>query len=242
MKIKINEKIQQSLVIGICLIISAYVFGIFFYSAKNTGNTIKVTGYAVKRISSDLVKWSIVLSKKNIPGSDMQKGYALIKRDVDFVTARLAAGGIKPEEITIHPTGVEQQYGKNSQLIDVYNINQELLVTSGGIAGVESLAMKPEALLDKGMVLQSSNLQYLVTNLSPVKKEMIAEATNDGMQRAQEISKKTSIQIGKLIEARIGVFQINAPNSPEASDFGNYSTTTKDKDISVTVELSFVLK
>jgi hypothetical protein len=48
--------------------------------------------------------------------------------------------------------------------------------------------------------------------------------------------------LGKLREARAGVFQITEPYSTEVSDYGIYNTGTKQKSISVTLTAYFNLK
>ncbi|WP_232502671.1 hypothetical protein [Candidatus Cloacimonas acidaminovorans] len=48
--------------------------------------------------------------------------------------------------------------------------------------------------------------------------------------------------MGKLREARAGVFQITEPYSTEVSDYGIYNTSTRSKSISVTLTAIFKLK
>ena len=78
--------------------------------------------------------------------------------------------------------------------------------------------------------------------MSDIKRELLAEATKDARKRAEEIAANSEATIDKINSARSGVFQITEPYSTEVSDYGIYSTSTRIKDITVTVHVSFTLK
>lgn len=104
------------------------------------------------------------------------------------------------------------------------------------------MALNPSLVVEKGIVLQSSNLEYYPSKLSRIKKELLAEATTDARQRAAEIARSSGDRIARIESARVGVFQITEPYSTEVSDYGVYNTSTREKDITVTVNVSFTLE
>ncbi|CAO81471.1 conserved hypothetical protein [Candidatus Cloacimonas acidaminovorans str. Evry] len=59
---------------------------------------------------------------------------------------------------------------------------------------------------------------------------------------AKNITGSGNTKLGKLREARAGVFQITEPYSTEVSDYGIYNTSTRSKSISVTLTAIFKLK
>jgi len=64
----------------------------------------------------------------------------------------------------------------------------------------------------------------------------------DAVARAHEIAGSGNTKLGKLREARAGVFQITEPYSTEVSDYGIYNTSTRSKSISVTLTAIFKLQ
>lgn len=64
----------------------------------------------------------------------------------------------------------------------------------------------------------------------------------DTRRRAEEIAKNSGMSIEKMVSARAGVFQITEPYSTEVTDYGVYSTSTREKDVTVTVTASFVVE
>lgn len=85
-------------------------------------------------------------------------------------------------------------------------------------------------------------MEYYSTKLNSIKRELLAEATRDAQKRAQAIAAGTGDRIGNIASARVGVFQITEPNSTEVADYGVYNTATKEKDITVTMNVTFSLK
>jgi hypothetical protein len=81
--------------------------------------------------------------------------------------------------------------------------------------------------------------QYLYTQLSQLRVEMVAEATKDAQARAEAIAKSTGNTVGSIRSAKTGVFQITSRNSTDVSDYGIYDTSSLEKDITAVVSVQF---
>jgi hypothetical protein len=57
-----------------------------------------------------------------------------------------------------------------------------------------------------------------------------------------KIAASSGNRITNIESARVGVFQITEPYSTEVSDYGVFNTATKDKDITVTMNVVFRLE
>jgi hypothetical protein len=75
-----------------------------------------------------------------------------------------------------------------------------------------------------------------------LKIDMLAEATKDATLRATQIVENANGKLGKLVEARMGVMQINPKGVTSVSDTGNNDTTSLEKEILAVVTVSFELK
>jgi hypothetical protein len=233
-------KTKDIIIFGVCILIAALVLGIFFYKARFPQNTIRVTGYATKGFESDMVKWSFAVSR-SAGLKDIKNGYQLLTQDMDLLITELEMNGIDTGEISIQPPSAQPQYNRDGQ-ISGYSIRQNIFVISHNLKTVEKLALKPDFIYEKGIILEYSNLEYNYSKIADLKKELLADATKDAMNRALEISKSSGAKLGKMVSARQGVFQITEPYSTEVSDYGVYSTATKKKNITVTVTASFIIK
>lgn len=234
-----RNRLIPVIILGVSLIVSSAVFGVFFYRSRLPQKTVRVVGAATQRFESDVVKWRVTLNR-NTGLNDVKSGYDLINRDCQTFVSLMTANGIAEKDISVQPINTNQMMNQNGPT--GYNIQQSIYLVSRDIPTVERLALNPGALSDRGIILQSSSLEYYFSKLPDIKKEMLAAATRDAQSRAVEIAKSTGDRIDKIESARVGVFQITEPYSTEVADYGVYNTSTRVKDITVTVNVVFTLR
>jgi hypothetical protein len=69
---------------------------------------------------------------------------------------------------------------------------------------------------------------------------MIAKATEDARIRAERIAQNSGSELGDLIYANMGIFQITGQNSGEDYSWGGtLNTSSKNKTASITMKLTF---
>ena len=231
-----NGKTASILAVGI--IIAAFVWGAFFISARNE-QSIRVVGQGVKTITSDIIKWNMSINRTtNV--AYKSEGPSWIQEDLIKVKKYLASNGIEEKDILVEPVSSYANYGNNG--VTGYSFSQRIEVKSGDIEKIEKLALDNKALAKQDIYLQYSDLEYFVSNLAELKAEMLALATVDAKVRAEEIAKSSGNKICGLLSAKTGVFQIRKPLSMDVSDYGIYNTSSKEKEIAVTVNATFKIK
>ncbi len=227
-------------ILGVSFIIGAIIFGIFFYQSRQTPKTIKVVGMATQRFDSDIIKWRVTLAR-TVGFNEMKQGYEQIKGDLTGFNAYLKANGIDETSVTIQPVNTNPIYGQSNGITG-YTIQQNLFILSNNVTALERLALAPSALVEKGIYLQSSNLEYYYSKLDTLKRNLLAAATSDAKKRATQIGKSTGDRVDKIVSAYSGVFQITEPYSTEVMDYGVYNTSGRKKDITVTVNAIFSVR
>ena len=231
-----NGKTASILAVGI--IIAAFVWGAFFISARNE-QSIRVVGQGVKTITSDIIKWNMSINRTtNV--AYKSEGPSWIQEDLIKVKKYLASNGIEEKDILVEPVSSYANYGNNG--VTGYSFSQRIEVKSDDIEKIEKMALDNKALAKQDIYLEYSNLEYFVSNLAELKAEMLALATVDAKARAEEIAKSSGNKICGLLSAKTGVFQIRKPLSMDISDYGIYNTSSKEKEIAVTVNATFKIK
>ena len=229
---------KSSLILAIGFIISAFILGAFFVSARNE-QSIRVVGQGVKSVTSDLIKWNMSINRTtNV--AYKSEGPSWIQEDLTKVKKYLASNGIEEKDILIEPVSSYANYGNNG--VTGYSFSQRIEVRSSDIEKIEKMALDSKALAKQDIYLQYSDLEYFVSNLADIKAEMLALATADAKARALEIAKSSGNKVCGLLSARSGVFQIRKPLSTDVSDYGIYNTSSKEKEIAVTVTATFRIK
>ena len=231
-----NGKSASILAIGI--IIAAFVWGSFFLSTRNEESII-VVGQGVKSVNSDIAKWNISINATT-GIVDKNQGPSLLQKDLIKIKKYLADNGIEEKDILVEPVNSYANYGNNG--IKGYSFNQRIEARSNDIEKIEKMALDTETLTKQGIYLQNSDIEYFVSNLAEIKAEMLALATVDAKARALEIAKSSGNKVCGLLSARSGVFQIRKPLSTDVSDYGIYNTSSKEKEIAVTVTATFRIK
>lgn len=233
-------KNMTAIILGLCFIIGLGSAGSYFYKTKHTVNTIRVVGMATKSFDSDLAKWNLTITR-SVPTDQIKVGYKQIADDMAALKTYITTGGIEEKDISVQPVNSQPMYDNYGNQKS-YTLNQNVFIISKDIALIEKLALSPTFFAEKGIVLQSSNLEYFNTKLADIKKQLLGEATKDALSRAKEIASAAHSRVGKISTARAGIFQITEPYSTDVSDYGIYRTNTKKKDIKVTITTEFTLK
>jgi uncharacterized protein len=226
----------------------AIVVGAFLASnaikESRADSDITVTGSARKPITSDLVQWKGSVTAEN---SNLQTAVADLKKNVDRLKAFITTNGagvklelapISSESLTYERTNADG----SRQNIPGWRVRQRVEVSSDKVMEVTALAAKTaEAMLSNGVPFEAE-LSYLYTKLAELRIQMLEEATTDAKNRAVTIAKGAGVSIGAPRNARVGVFQITAKNSPSVEDYGAFDVSSIEKEITAVVSVAFALR
>lgn len=248
-----NESLfKSSIVIGVAMIVISIIGAWAYVSAKRGQQSVVVTGSAKKRIKSDLIIWRSTVTTQAAQLSDASK---ILNDNVPRVKNYLMSKGVSTNQIIVSSIKIttlyavdktKNSYGEESQVqnpsrITGYSLSQYLEVRSNEVDKVTNISREVTELINQGIILESESPQYHYTKLGDLKVEMLAEASKDAKNRAQQIATNTGADIGNVRAARMGVLQITAANSNEISGFGVNDTSSLDKDITAVVSITFAL-
>jgi hypothetical protein len=212
------------------------------FRIKQAEQRIVVTGSATKRIQSDFAVWRAVI-KSQAP--EMATAYKKLALDVPAVAAFVKSKGIDPKQIKISATRIQEIHPRDREGHEVeettvaFITEQEVEVSSPEIEKVEQVSREATALIDRGIFIHSESPLYIYTKLAELKIQMLAEASKDAHNRAEQIAIHSGSSLTSLIGARMGVMQINPANSTEVSAEGNNDKSSLEKDVMAVVTASF---
>jgi uncharacterized protein len=234
-----RELLIPALVLAGGLLLAAAIGGAFFHSAHKPERTVSVTGASSRTFDADLVKWRLSLARP-VGDADLPSGFAQVQQDLANLRAQLMAAGVPDSAIIMQPPSAQPVYSQQGR--SGYNVMQPLYVLSADIDQVESIALDPSRFLTSGMALEYSQLEYFFAGIAELKHALLGDATRDAKRRAEEIVGSTGGTVGGVTRARAGVFQITEPFSTEVSSFGVHNTSTRRKEITVTVHSEFRIR
>jgi hypothetical protein len=209
-----------------------------------TASTIKVKGTASVDVVSDQGQWTGLVSAR---GATLPEAYGKLNANLQRLQQFIVASGFAPEEITVESVQTEMLYardlkGNASNRIESYVLGQEVVVQSGKVKQVKSLAEKVTDLIKDGVEVRSAPPLFTVSSTDVAKNNLLAEATRNALERAETLANGSGSKVGALQSASQGVIQILPRGSISNNDGSDYSTTTIDKTMRAVVSLEYAVE
>jgi len=225
---------------------AAFLGNAYMYKYKQN-NSINVTGNAKKEFESDLVKWSAYYERLSM---DLSAASEELKKDRELVREFLEKQGIAPDEIRFNAVNIyrETSYrqdakGSSYSVFAGYRLVQKVTVESKNLDKVDNASREISELISRGVALYSNSPSYYYSKLEDLKLELIAQASENARQRADNIAKKSKSRLRRLIKADLGVFQITGQNEDEQYSYGGvFNTTSRNKTANITVKANYSMR
>lgn len=239
---------KSAIVFSLAIVAASFLLGRAYVDRKKLEGSIQVTGLGSADFTADLIVWE---GKYSTASYRLKDAYAQLKANQQTVEKYLKSKGFEEKSLLFSAVETIQKnktmYGANGNYIgqefDGYQLSQTVHIESQNVEQVEKTAREITDLLDAGVQLYSLPPRYYYTKLSDLKIEMISRATEDARLRAEKIAHNSGGKLGKLLSAKMGVFQITAQNSSEDYSWsGTHNTSSKDKTASITMKLTYQSK
>jgi hypothetical protein len=245
-----NERFPQLFwglaVVAVALVIVGWFTNSAIKAVKRGNDTITVTGSARRTVRSDFATWSGSYYANEM---EMTKGYEVLTRHAvrirEYLHSRhipdslIVFSGISTRDMFKSKRGAQGEY--EEEFIG-YQLTQRFDVNGTMVDSIAAIAKDITYLTAEGFPVGSEPPQFFYTKLADMRVEMLGEATKDAKRRAEQIAQSADGKIGALRNARMGVFQVTAPNSREVRDYGVYDTSTIEKDVTAVVSVTFAVE
>ena len=250
------EKIKSSIIIGVAIIITAWILGKSFQNRNQNLDSISVIGLGTKDFVSDEILWS---GSFNAQSMDIKTAYNKIVSDQKIVRDFFISKGFKPDEFNFGAVNFQKKFReirsennennyqtRYEQVFDGYEATQTISFSAKKnpdlMKRIEEVSSKTSELVNSGIELTSNSIQYTYSDLPSLKQSLIENATKDANERATKIVKTADGSLGKLKRASMGVFQITGQGSTEEDSYGGINDTySKNKTARITVRLEYEL-
>ncbi len=250
-----HTKIKTATIIGVSIVITAFILGQSFKNRNENLDSISVIGLGAKDFISDEILWSGSFTASSF---DIKTAYNKIISDQKIVANFFIAKGFKSNEFSFGAVNFQKkfrevkiqnansEYINSEQVFDGYEATQNITFLAKKnpdlMRRIEDVSSKTSELINSGIELNSNSIQYTYTNLQSLKQSLIEKATKDANERAVKIVKTAEGSLGKLKSASMGVFQITGQGSTAEDSYGgNNDTFSKNKTARITVRLEYVL-
>lgn len=236
--------IIPSFLLALALVVAALIVGNSAVKTRRAGDGVTVKGLAVKRVTSDAASWEATLS---VTADSLENGFTLATRQVGETVEFLKSLGATEPALQIAPLVTQTVFerdrsGEITGKVLHYRFHARFTFQAVDVALVERIATQSVALVGRGIELTSNPARYYYTKLEELKLDLLGDATVNARDRAGVLIQRSGGQVGRLLSASQGVFQVTPPLSTDVSDYGSYDTTTVEKDVRCVVTATFAIE
>lgn len=232
-----------ALILAAGMILSASMLSKLFLRVRHE-QAITVKGYAETGVTSDIGKFTSTCTAR---GNTLKDAYDKLQASRKATLAFLKQMGLMEHETvlgTIETQKISKRdaQGKETNEIEYYDVSQEITATSTNVVLIRDTAMRITELIREGVDIRASAPRFMSSDLKDTKLRLLAEATEDGYRRALALAEGSKGNVGALISAQQGVFQITEQHSTDTSGYGEYDTSTIEKTAKAVVTLEYAIE
>jgi hypothetical protein len=224
--------------IAIAVVLTAHIFSGTIHDVRHSRDTLTVTGSARVPIDANLVRWSLTVAPQAATAALAAR--RLRQQSAD-VRSFLRKAGIPAEAISrsVVQTNVIVTRLPHRRVRTRYSVSQQVEVSTRQIDVVEATATRIGELIERGIALSPSPIEYLSTELTKAKLAALTAATEEARHRAEILVHGLGGKLGRMRSSSQGVFQVTPRDSTEVSDYGINDTTSREKDVNAVVSATF---
>ena len=224
---------------GLALVAAAFAYGLHAVGsgirARDARDVVTVTGSAKRSISSDYVIWDTSVAIQNFSPAIASRKLA---GWTSSIRSFLLGAGVQPDELVVAPISTETITDSGGNLVG-YNLTRSFEVRSSRIDPIVAVIESSSQLVARNIPFAAQPPQFIYTKLPDLRPALSAEATKDAINRAKTVVGIAGQHLGKLRSIDVGPFQVTAPGSTQTGDYGSYDTSTRQKDVTSVVNVTF---
>jgi hypothetical protein len=210
-----NGFLIAALVLALGIIVGGYMLGDGLRRARMADRAVTVRGLAERNVTADLATWTVTFSAQ---GDELGAVQAEIDRDARAIADFFRAAGF-PNDAVTDAGGSVSQYFDSSRGVNNVTVNRRIQLRSTDVARARRAYARQFDLIRQGVAIQEgSGMQYVFTRLNAIKPAMIAEATRNARQSAEQFARDSGTGVGGIRSATQGYFSIGPRDGDEAEE------------------------
>ena len=203
-----------------------------------------VRGVSERNVTADLATWPVSFSHQ---GTELGPVQQSVDQQARAVRAFFLRAGFKPQEITDEDVSMsrEQPTDKDGEPVgpQKLTVSRSIQLRTNDIARVRAAYARQAELLRDGVELvgSGSNVSFTFTKLNALKPEMIAEATRNARESAEQFARDSGVSVGKMKTAGQGYFSVGPRDGQECDDCNSSGGSTPFQKVRVVTTVDYDL-
>jgi hypothetical protein len=225
-------------VLAVGMIAGGYLLGDGLKRAHLADRAVTMRGLAERNVTADLATWTINFTAQ---GTELDAVRADSDQRAQTVLNFLRQAGFPAEAVTDAGGSVNQFYDTNRGANQV-TINRRIQLRTNDVMRARAAFARQFELIRGGVAIQEgSGIQYSFTQLNTIKPDMIAQATQNARQAAEQFAHDSNTGVGGIRSATQGYFSIGARDGDVAEEGGGGGSDSPFQKVRVVTTIEFYL-
>jgi hypothetical protein len=232
-----NILLIAAVIMAIGIVLGGYLLGDGMRRARLADRAVTMRGLAERNVTADLATWTITFTAQ---GEELGAVQSESDRDAQTVANFFRQAGFPAEAVTDAGGSVNQYYDSNQGRNSV-TVNRRVQLRTNDVMRARAAYARQFELIRNGVAIQEgSAMQYSFTRLNDVKPEMIAQATQNARQGAEQFARDSGTAVGGIRSATQGYFSIGARDG-DVSEEGSGGNDSPFQKVRVVTTIEFYL-
>jgi len=209
-----SRSILAALLVGLGLVGAGWFAAQGMARLKTADRYVTVKGSAEKIVDADLVVWPLPHS---VGGNDLADVQSKLDANTQIIRAFFAQAGFKAAEIVVSPPRLEDRWAwasGDNKPPERYRYSTTVILRTSDVARALTALRGSGQLVARGVMLGSADggmggPDFEYTRLNAIKPALIAEATANARESAEQFAKDSHSTIGGIRSANQGVVDIS---------------------------------
>lgn len=244
---KSSSFVVFSLILSLGLVASAFILGHQFKNFRPSG-VISVKGLAEVEHKATVATWPVVISSTGENYAEaLKKNHLNFNQAVQFLEKQgFSKTDFEITDLTVSPYVVVtyDMHGNRREQQDGYTSKREIILSTKNLSQLQKAIEQSQLVSAENQDIYFTAPKYYLEQLEVIKRDLIAQATEDAYARAEQFAKTSKARVGALRSASQGSFDIKSarPDSEDNSDYGGgYDTTTIEKKVRLVVTIEYAI-
>jgi hypothetical protein len=228
-----DSRVVAQIFLGVGIVIAAVVGGLTLYKIKTLDQTVRVKGLAERIVKANEASWIIEFQASD---TDIRKLNTKVADSRKAIEEFVLSQGFEANSIQRQPVSISQSSQYDGGRVGEFKAHGAINISSQDVDKVTKAAESTDSLLEKGVLMTRTSVNYYFTDLNSIKPEMLKEASQKAREAAAKFSEDSGVKVGMIKAADQGPFSITAPFSEWGSE-----TTSIMKRVRVVTNVEYFL-
>ena len=227
-----------AIILALGIIVGGYLMGDGIRRARMADRSVTVRGLAERNVTADLATWTIAYSEQ---GTELGPVQASVDEKRKAVRAFMQRSGFAEKDLSDTGASVSQFYDNNRGQNSV-TVRQKIQLRTNDVMKARAAFARQADLIRGGVALEEgSGMVYSFTRLNQVKPQMIADATRNARQGAEQFARDSGTDVGGIRQATQGYFSIGARDGDVDGEGGSGAGDSPFQKVRVVTTVDFYL-